>query len=67
MFHFPAMFNLCVVGQSKQQQSTAPAPTVRPLQPQNGSDGMEINIKMYSVFICYSINMFLSCNAVAVL
>uniref|UniRef100_A0A671MIF6 Replication protein A subunit n=1 Tax=Sinocyclocheilus anshuiensis TaxID=1608454 RepID=A0A671MIF6_9TELE len=25
--------------QSKPQQSTAPAPTVRPLQPQNGSDG----------------------------
>uniref|UniRef100_A0A671MGF3 Replication protein A subunit n=1 Tax=Sinocyclocheilus anshuiensis TaxID=1608454 RepID=A0A671MGF3_9TELE len=28
-----------VEGQSKPQQSTAPAPTVRPLQPQNGSDG----------------------------
>uniref|UniRef100_A0A673JF21 Replication protein A subunit n=1 Tax=Sinocyclocheilus rhinocerous TaxID=307959 RepID=A0A673JF21_9TELE len=36
--------------QSKPQQNAAPAPTVRPLQPPNGSDGMEINIKMYSVF-----------------
>ncbi|KAK7156501.1 hypothetical protein R3I94_006536 [Phoxinus phoxinus] len=31
-----------VEGQSKAQQSTAPAPTVRPLQSQNGSDGSMI-------------------------
>jgi len=41
------------VGQSRAQQSTAPAPapSVRPLQPQNGSEGKEMNTHIYILFI----------------
>uniref|UniRef100_A0A671N9W1 Replication protein A subunit n=1 Tax=Sinocyclocheilus anshuiensis TaxID=1608454 RepID=A0A671N9W1_9TELE len=42
-----------VEGQSKPQQNAAPAPTVRPLQPPNGSDGMEINKNVISFYYRY--------------
>lgn len=45
------VFFFFFIGQSKAQQSTAPAPTVRPLQSQNGSDGKEMNTNIYLIYL----------------
>lgn len=50
-FMFLACFFFFFIGQSKAQQSTAPAPTVRPLQSQNGSDGKEMNTNIYLIYL----------------
>uniref|UniRef100_A0A671N7L1 Replication protein A subunit n=1 Tax=Sinocyclocheilus anshuiensis TaxID=1608454 RepID=A0A671N7L1_9TELE len=59
-----AVSNFCATGQSKPQQNAAPAPTVRPLQPPNGSDGMEINknvISFYYRYLCLKTsNMYIN-------
>uniref|UniRef100_A0A672QIS2 Replication protein A subunit n=1 Tax=Sinocyclocheilus grahami TaxID=75366 RepID=A0A672QIS2_SINGR len=53
---YPVVSNFCATGQSKPQQNAAP--TVRPLQPPNGSDGMEIN-KFIHLNLTH-LNIFLS-------